>query len=247
MKKCLALLCAGVSLSVFTMSAAAVSFEPVFPLDRVAAGTLTLKTAQDMHISVEVIEHTPERDDIVLYDEDFDAQTADSYQCELESGDYTIAVTAPQFQDGFGSRTLRYDFTIENPDFSEDLEYMEYTITISDELIADEDEPVYSASEPVSVNSDGILSVTQQMQFSRYDRIFGDYDKDGLITIDDAQNALTYYTYSMFAQTPEWLPAEFCACDITQDGILDLSDATLILTYYTMDSLGLEQSWESLT
>ena len=76
----------------------------------------------------------------------------------------------------------------------------------------------------------------------------GDLDKDGAVSVADAQLALTEYTTFSVAGNPSTLDFnQRKNSDINRDGVVTVEDAQLILKYYVQNSVaGTKTSWEDL-
>lgn len=80
------------------------------------------------------------------------------------------------------------------------------------------------------------------------DLFLGDYNDDGEITVDDAQNVLVAYV--------EWLSyggiigmseAQTKACDVDEDNLITAADAQYILIYYTANTVaGQKLTWQEI-
>ena len=75
----------------------------------------------------------------------------------------------------------------------------------------------------------------------------GDFDGDGAVGAEDAQNVLNVYAELIAGNVPELTDAQKKAADVNGDGAIDSADAQLILLYYTQNTLaGIPTEWEDL-
>lgn len=76
----------------------------------------------------------------------------------------------------------------------------------------------------------------------------GDYDLNGKVSSDDAQNVLNYYAQAVAGSTPALNALQKEGTDVNGDGAIDSADAQLILLYYVQNTLaGVPTTWEQLT
>ncbi|MBQ8514817.1 MAG: hypothetical protein IJ496_05410 [Ruminococcus sp.] len=77
--------------------------------------------------------------------------------------------------------------------------------------------------------------------------IKGDVTGDGMVTIEDATEALTMYArYAASLSLDEWQDEQKAAADADGDGYVEISDATAILTYYAQYSASLNPDWDDI-
>lgn len=75
----------------------------------------------------------------------------------------------------------------------------------------------------------------------------GDFDGDGEIGAEDAQNVLTLYAESVAGNEPRLTDAQKKAADVNGDGTIDVADAQLILLYYVQNTVtGIPTDWKDL-
>ena len=75
----------------------------------------------------------------------------------------------------------------------------------------------------------------------------GDYDGDGKISLEDAQNLLNAYTKMLAGAASPLTDAQKNACDINGDKSIDVADAQLVLLYYVRNTLAKQPTtWEQL-
>ena len=76
----------------------------------------------------------------------------------------------------------------------------------------------------------------------------GDINRDGVVSVEDAQLALKAYT-NLIAENPSGLNAvQFQAANVLQDSVLDVIDAQCILQYYVTNTVSQGSvSWDQLT
>ena len=82
---------------------------------------------------------------------------------------------------------------------------------------------------------------------TRYPKGSGDFDGDGKVSTEDAQNVLMNYTEIIAGNKPAMTDAQKKAADVNGDGTIDSADAQLILLYYVQNALaGTPTTWEEL-
>ena len=74
----------------------------------------------------------------------------------------------------------------------------------------------------------------------------GDLDGDGVISIDDAYQALLAYSSISAGGTPNLTEAQKKFADVDKNGEITINDAFYILRYYAEHSAGNPVSWEEL-
>ena len=74
----------------------------------------------------------------------------------------------------------------------------------------------------------------------------GDLDGDGVISIDDAYQALLAYSSISAGGAPNLTEAQKKFADVDKDGEITINDAFYILRYYAEHSAGNPVSWEEL-
>ena len=75
----------------------------------------------------------------------------------------------------------------------------------------------------------------------------GDFDGDGTISIEDAQNVLRVYTDNLAGKSTALTAEQKTACDVNNDNAVDVADAQLILNYYVRDTLAkTPTTWEEI-
>ena len=75
----------------------------------------------------------------------------------------------------------------------------------------------------------------------------GDWDLNGKIGADDAQNVLSVYAQIVAGNEPELSEMQRTAADINGDSMIDSADAQLILLYYVQNSIvGIPTDWDAL-
>lgn len=246
-KKILTTCAALCTASCFSLSALAAELHyvfPLYPLDRISAGKVILHIPEEETLFVQIIEHSPEQKNLVLYDTELKESTDTDHVFSLESGEYTIVCSTYYLTDNYKTKSFTQDFTIENPDFSDTLTETNYELTV-DIMLREDDDDTESQMTPLQESTtEGICTLSQQMHFTRYNGNFGDYDRDGVITMQDAMETLTCYNSGELGLPLPCNAAEKAACDIYPDGEITIEDAMAILQYYNDGILGIPQSWD---
>lgn len=203
---------------------------------------ITVISPADTPFSVKLVQHSPERADLVLYDSEFAAGKPTAYLFRAEAGDYTICIAVEAVKGGI-QRVFQQDFTIENADFSTgeaafSRTAMCYTAAVS---AADSDDPANPECKKIcDAVSETVRQIEYTVAFGQYAAVRGDYDGDGKITAADAQFTLNVYVAALAGILPEQrvTAAQTAACDIDADGALTAADAQRILNYYTVSLTG---------
>ncbi|MBQ9907785.1 MAG: leucine-rich repeat protein [Oscillospiraceae bacterium] len=75
----------------------------------------------------------------------------------------------------------------------------------------------------------------------------GDFDGDGAVGAEDAQNVLNVYAELIAGNVPELTDAQKKAADVNGDGEIDSADAQYILLYYVQNVItGVPTTWEEI-
>lgn len=228
-----------------------VTVNPVCPdFQPLSMDTVTVKGVSDEPFSVKLVQHSPERKDLVLYDSAFPAAAADLYIFGAEPGDYTIYIGMDAVKDSAVRRIFQQDFTIENADYikgDDAVLYTDYRFSLALTGAAGDNPAVPAVTKQPQKITDGCCLKEQTVMFRWYAVLRGDYDADGKVTANDAQYTLNAYAAALAGDETE-APADYeqqAACDIDGDGILSAADAQRILMYYTVSLTGTAPQWES--
>ena len=82
---------------------------------------------------------------------------------------------------------------------------------------------------------------------TRYPRGGGDFNSDGKVSTEDAQNVLMIYAEILAGNELEITDAQKKAADVNGDGTVDSADAQLILLYYVQNTIAENPTtWEEL-
>lgn len=208
---------------------------------------------QHENVKVQIFQHSPERENLLLFDAGLAAGEEDSdFYFQMEPGDYTIRIFANTVKDGFVNTLYTDDFTVENPDYSAEPHVFAqgvYTYKLQMEEINELDDSRALATQPEITYEDQLMERTREVTFGRYERLRGDFDDDHEITAMDAQAVLNHFLASMLEDpNAEGLanPAQFAACDIDGDKELSAADAQYILSYFADSVAGVTPSWSDV-
>lgn len=201
------------------------------------------------YVNIEIVQHSPERENLVLYRAKIASDKKDSYVFRAEPGDYTVWITTSTIFSGAADIGYKQDIKIENPDYStgEDA----FTATRCNFFgkylaAADTDQPeaekLLEETAPRD-KSDTTKNIFCTVGFPRYNRQRGDFNGDGSIDSADAQLTLNTYADALAGKTDTTQPAARHACDINGDGALDSADAQNILIYYVEETTGNTPKW----
>lgn len=214
--------------------------------DQAEAADLHLRVRQDRACTLRISQHSPEAENLLICEQALPAKAAD-YVLSLEPGQYTLSVSASALSDGFAPFTAEQDFTVENPDFSDKLDYTDYSLTVDFTQTAADASPEMAVGTLKSALKSRRRTLTQTVTFPYYEnRMAGDYDGDGEITAYDATQVLCEFTFRMIGleNDPPCTAEQYFACDMDGNGILQASDASTILTYFTLRISGFDPDWD---
>lgn len=194
---------------------------------------------------IRIVQHSPERENLLLYETELDCQPQHTYVFPAEPGEYTVTIRT---QTVFGCAAVSdytQDFTIENADFSENPQFAKTNMVFAGAYLRTEDS---APANPELLSAevkyeDNIKNAVTEIGFPRYQRIRGDYNGDTAVDSADAQLTLNVYSETLAGNPSETLPAAAAACDINGDGILDSADAQYILLFYAEDIAGNTPHW----
>ena len=201
-------------------------------------------------VRAELIQHSPERDPLPLYDSTLTGSTAGTkYRYAVERGDYTLRLTySPVTASKSNDRTVEYKFTMENADYSKEPNAFTHTdmeITVSGKACKATEALAPAAGKPADTVKDGIKTQTLSVRLDYYTGGRGDYNGDGLTDVSDAQLVLRAYVARVAGTVSENAPnaMQSTLCDINGDGEVSVDDAQYILKFYTATVAGLEPVW----
>ena len=95
--------------------------EPIYVLDQPNAAVMYLHIPEDEIVFLQITQHTPERESLLLYDAKLTGENPLGYSLRLEPADYTVKLSSRYLRDTSLQQSVEYDFTIENADFADDL------------------------------------------------------------------------------------------------------------------------------
>jgi len=224
--------------------------DPIYPLEHTGDATLYVDAEEDMQCSIAVIQHSPERENLVLYSLDLSLKKGNATAFNLEPGDYTVRTTVKATKDGYAPLHAEENFVVENADYSGltsfDI-YEHITLNKNDETADSVQIESISQTTDDKEKEEKTMECLYQLRFAQYDRLRGDYDGNGLITLDDAREVLQYHVMQLTNIVPEKPPTQgqIVACDIDNNGVLGIEDVKMILDYSVATSIGLDYHWIS--
>ena len=201
------------------------------------------------NVNIEIVQHSPERENLELYNTTLESDKTKLYVFRAEPGDYTVTISTASVFGGSPDCTYTQDVKIENPDYATGEDafsatryafFGKYLSTADSEKAAAQklyEEPVLRS------NSETKKGVMCAVGFPRYNRQRGDFNGDGSIDSADAQLTLNTYADALAGKTDTTQPAARHACDINGDGALDSADAQNILIYYVEETTGNTPKW----
>lgn len=178
--------------------------------------------------------------------------TLDSCEYNIDTGEYdsdfTFSVTDEN--DTACSFTMT-DKVVADPGFSLAISDTQYYFTVNS--IESAERNVTAEITPDETDK-GILKGSADISMEYIPYILGDVNSDGLINLQDAAEALSYYAKSSANMNPKFTEgtsvmsenAAFAAADINKDMKIDINDAAYILRYYAVNSAGMEASWDDI-
>lgn len=213
-------------------------FDPVYE------DTLIVSAPEHEPFTVVIVQHSPERENLLLYDCAFVGSEDTQYVFRMEPGDYTMYLTMDAVLQSAVTRTLTEDFTIDNPDYFK-FDKTVYCVDLILQPVSGDNGAVPFVPAMHTNVSDTLCETTMIAQFGRYSHLRGDYNGDNETDLIDAILTLTEYTSAMVGGSGD-IPAnaeQIAACDIDGDGALTLIDAIRILSFYTMRIIGQTPEW----
>ena len=201
----------------------------------------------DAHIKI--VQHSPERENLVLYDADIVCAPDYVYRFAAEPGNYTISISTDTVFNSAAVSTYTQDFTIENADYAVNPSYFKTTVLFCGKYMKTADS---AEAEPSLLMSDSYYAIEVKnpinvIGFPRYSRVRGDFNGDGKAELTDAQLTLNHYVKVLAGNPASVEPGVAAACDITGDGVLDPADAQQILMFYTANMAGNRPVWQDGT
>lgn len=196
---------------------------------------------KDCKLHAKIVQHSPERENLVLYDSDISAESGVYYVFAAEPGDYTVSFTMAAIENSRIICKYEQDIQIENADYSTGENAFARTVYqfgIEKNTAAADEKPSAALIASNGTVKDGVKNVVTGVQFNTYgaDVFRGDYDGNGETDLTDAQLALAAYTAQMGSVEPKKKTDEAHkqASDINADGEISLDDAQSILKFYTL-------------
>lgn len=218
-------------------------FDPVYD------DTIVVNAPIDGVCSVTVVQHSPERENLLLYEGTFEGAAGTAYIFRAEPGDYTVSLTVDAVRNSAVKRTFSQDFTIENPDFviSDEAFFVKtsYIFDLTVTTVAGNAAADPERTEAHAEIADDVNTVTNSVNFKQYARFRGDFNGDGITDAVDSQLTLMEYA-AWLVDTESENPADaetFAACDIDGDGLLTATDAQYILVFYAATLVGETPEW----
>lgn len=219
--------------------------EGIALLDR--AGTMYIHMQNGGSVNVTADKTEPEGI-FRYYDADLVSGTVyrmDLSRCEylVDSGEYASKYTFVFTSADDADTVYSHDIVVSDPDFEETSgsEFHFYITSVAAETSSCQ---MLSSNEYVD---DSNILVSEYFLLMKYrtdtEKLTGDTDGDGCITLTDASLALSYY-----ASTSAGLESDVDkdAADADGDGKVTLTDASGILMYYAMSAASMEPSWDNI-
>lgn len=225
-----------------------VSAVPNYPLEHTGDAVLYVTVTEETAYKIEIIQHSPERENLALYEISYTQQPGTAWSFALEPGSYTVRTTVNATADGYSPQYTEQIFNVENVDYTNEFKTAEiyHTISLNRE---NGDSTPHKPVTTVQTNEirEDVLTVERTLSFARYDRIRGDYNGNSEISLADARAVLEQYTIRLAGIESETPPTEgqIAACDINNNDTLDIEDAKSILDYATAAGIGLDFNWKS--
>ncbi len=207
---------------------------------------ITIQVPDDLPVSIEIIQHSQERENLLLYK--YDANQSGFYVFHVEPGSYTVSLTAAAVRGSAVKSSASCEFVMNDANDSvgdEAHDLTDYKIVCSKKMIEDSEVSGITFSEAASGLTERALVYTQKAEFMQYSGFRGDYDGDGDTDNADAQLVLNDYAAWVADQSfrPDIPAGRIAAADYDGDGTLSAADAQEILTFYTMTVAGQIPQW----
>lgn len=202
----------------------------------------------DQRTKVTIVQHSPERENLVLYECELHPQDGCLYSFRMEPGDYTVSVARSSVRRGALSSVYTEDLTIENADYSvapDQFDYTCYSIAVEATVIGNDADAAPVSERTETAVTDGCKNAGEKITFGEYDIMRGDYDGNGEITALDAQNILSAFAAELTddPDAPVLTAAQKAACDIDGNGKLTALDAQTVLMFYAEGMVGGSPLW----
>ena len=204
------------------------------------------KSSTPLHIKV--VQHSPERENLVMYDNQFEQAENPVYMYHVEPGQYTVTINYPLVYSGPLVGSYVKDFTIDNSDYSEEPEIFsqtQYGIELESKFIEET-----KKAEAVQTNTEtqikaGAKQVINSVTLERYDCYRGDFNNDTKTDLRDSRETLKEYVYNFVdsERNDAATPMQVASCDIDGDGKIGLRDAHYVLVFYTTHMVQIKPSW----
>lgn len=243
-----AVLCGGVCPASAAESAEPVVLKTVCPdYEPLSDDLLFLQPDPAMPVEIELVQHSPERANLLLYEGKLNAAAATKYSCAVEPGDYTLRITYSPVKSSINNNiTVEHLFTVENADYAptdNPYEKTEITVSTTAQLCAATQVIGPAVGRTVANNKNGVYTVNVSIPLQYYSGERGDFDSNGVTDVTDAQLALKEYVESIAGKKTTANAMQKAVCDIDGDGKLSVTDVQYILMFYTQKVAGMTPQW----
>lgn len=247
------------------LSAAAVCCGAAFPASAADTAPVVLKTVcpgyeplsddmlyltpdPAMPVRIELVQHSPERANLVLYKSTLEPAAAGTkYACAVEPGDYTLRVTYSPVKSSINNdKTVEHLFKIENADYAPaDAPFTktEMTVSMPAQLCSAAQALGPAVGRTTQVVKNAVNTCSVSIPLSYYSGERGDFDGNGVTDVADAQYVLKEYVETLSGKTGSANAMQKTVCDIDGDGKLSVSDVQYILIFYTEALSGKNPKW----
>ena len=227
-------------------SANRVVIMPNYPLERDDAGCLYLNTADLVDFSLEIVQHSEEREALCLYSLETQNSVETIYYFQLEPGSYELTLSAPMLANGIGIQTYTFPFTIANPDYETQFSSTSYLLSFAYQLADSDDNAGFQLSDEQMNTQNDLCTISRTLYCKAMQGMLGDINADQKITVQDAMMVLTHYAAQIVGKPAVLVNKQALLADIDSNGILNTVDATLILQYYLKTLIGETPSWDTI-
>ena len=201
-----------------------------------------------MPVRIELLQHSQERANLVLYESTLEPAAAGTkYACAVEPGSYTLRITYSPVKSSINNnKTVEHLFKIENADYSPaDAPYTktEMTVSTTAQLCSAAQAIGPAVGRTTAKTQNGIYTMNVSIPLAYYSGERGDYDGNSVTDVLDAQALLKEYVETLSGKTGSANAMQKTVCDIDGDGKLSVSDVQYVLMFYTDTVAGKTPKW----
>lgn len=201
-----------------------------------------------MPVRIELVQHSPERADLVLYESTLEPSAAGTrYACAVEPGDYTLRITYSPVKSSINNnKTVEHLFAVENADYSPAAAPFDKTvITVSTaaQLCTATQAIGPAVGRTTAKTQNGVYTNDVSIPLAYYSGERGDFDGNAVTDVLDAQLLLKEYVETLSGKVSTANAMQKTVCDIDGDGSLSVADVQYVLMFYTDTVAGKTPKW----